>query len=82
MYIFNYSSYFLPDPPAIPTKEGGAELDVSGVWTFTPMTPDVNGINESGTSATKLLRTPNVHDADRSAATMLMLLGNNLSRVA
>ena len=26
--------YFLPDPPRLPTKEGGAELDVSGVWTF------------------------------------------------
>jgi len=47
----------LPDPPAIPTKEGGAELDVSGVWTFTPMSPEI-GINETGTSGTKLLQTP------------------------
>lgn len=45
----------MPDPPALPTKEGGAELDVSGVWTFTPMSPDI-GIDESGTSAAKLLR--------------------------
>ena len=26
--------YYLPEPPRLPTKEGGAELDVSGVWTF------------------------------------------------
>ena len=26
--------YYLPDPPRFPTKEGGAELDLSGVWTF------------------------------------------------
>jgi hypothetical protein len=50
-------------------------LDVSGVWTFTPMSPDL-GINESGTSGTKLLQTPNGRDTDHSnAAAMLMLLG-------
>ena len=26
--------YYLPDPPKLPTKEGGAELDVSGAWKF------------------------------------------------
>ena len=26
--------YYLPDPPRLPTKEGGAELDLSGVWSF------------------------------------------------
>ena len=26
--------YHLPDPPKLPTKEGGAELDVSGAWKF------------------------------------------------
>jgi len=73
--VLCFFSYFLPDPPAIPTKEGGAELDVSGVWTFTPMSPDI-GINESGTSATKLLKTPNGISEDRTAAdAMLMLLG-------
>ena len=29
--------YYLPDPTKPLTKEGGAELDVSGVWTFTSM---------------------------------------------
>ena len=75
-----FSRYYLPEPPAIPTKEGGAELDVSGVWTFTTMTPDI-GINETGTSGTKLLRTPNPDRADadtdgQAAAAMLALLGS------
>jgi len=76
-----FSRYYLPDPPAIPTKEGGAELDVSGVWTFTTMmSPDI-GINETGTSGTKLLATPtpmpNRTDADTdAAAAMLALLGS------
>ena len=26
--------FYLPDPPKLPTKEGGAELDVSGAWKF------------------------------------------------
>ena len=26
--------YFLPDPPRLPTKEGGAELDTSGIIFF------------------------------------------------
>ena len=71
------SRYYLPDPPAIPTKEGGAELDVSGVWTFTTMSPDI-GINETGTSGTKLLQTPNPGRADdnQAAAAMLALLGS------
>ena len=59
MIIFRF---YLPDPIALPTKEGGAELDVSGVWTFTPMSPET-GINETGTSGTKLLQTP-VRDLD------------------
>jgi hypothetical protein len=32
--FWNGLKYYLPDPPRLPTKEGGAELDVSGVWTF------------------------------------------------
>ena len=28
--FWNSLKYFLPDPPRLPTKEGGAELDVSG----------------------------------------------------
>ena len=46
--------YYLPDPTKIDTKEGGAELDVSGVWTFTSM----DGINDTGVSTTKLLTSP------------------------
>ena len=41
--------------------EGGAVLDTSGVWTFTPSIHD--GINESGISTTKLLLTPNGNDS-------------------
>ena len=37
--------------------EGGAVLDTSGVWTFTPSMSD--GINDSGVSTSKLLLTPN-----------------------
>lgn len=72
MIIFRF---YLPDPIALPTKEGGAELDVSGVWTFTPMSPET-GINETGTSGTKLLQTP-VRDLDvNPEAAMLALLGS------
>jgi hypothetical protein len=47
--------FHLPDPCRIvAAREGGAELDVSGVWTFTSM----DGINASGISTTKLLSTP------------------------
>ena len=34
-----YFRFFLPDPPKLPTKEGGAELDISGAWKFSS---DVN----------------------------------------
>ena len=37
--------------------EGGAELDISGVWTFTTSVND--GINDSGLSTTRLLQSPN-----------------------
>lgn len=50
--------YYLPDPPKLPTKEGGAELDLSGVWTFSgePLKPippfkkkcSSTSINDSG----------------------------------
>ena len=43
--------YFLPDPTKPLTKEGGAELDVSGVWTFTSM----DGMN---TTSKPLLSSP------------------------
>ena len=32
--FWNSLKYFLPDPPRLPTKEGGAELDVSGMYTI------------------------------------------------
>ena len=32
--FWNSLKYYLPDPPKLPTKEGGAELDVSGAWKF------------------------------------------------
>ena len=41
--------------------EGGAVLDTSGVWTFTPSISD--GINDSGVSTSKLLLTPNGNDS-------------------
>jgi hypothetical protein len=72
--MHRFFRYYLPDPPAIPTKEGGAELDVSGVWTFTTMTPEL-GINDTGTSGTKLLRTPNPGELEASPM-MLALLGS------
>jgi hypothetical protein len=43
--------YHLPDPSKTPVKEGGAELDVSGVWTFTPM---------DGTASTNVAGSPDV----------------------
>ncbi len=41
--------YYLPDPPKLPTKEGGAELDVSGVWTFSG---EINAVSPNPTVAT------------------------------
>ena len=32
--FWNNLKFFLPDPPRLPTKEGGAELDVSGIPKF------------------------------------------------
>ena len=50
------------NPESKRTKlEGGAVLDTSGVWTFTPSVND--GINDSGVSTTKLLLTPNGNDS-------------------
>ena len=50
------------NPESKRTKlEGGAVLDTSGVWTFTPSVSD--GINDSGVSTTKLLLTPNGNDS-------------------
>ena len=44
--------FYLPEPSLNNTKEGGAELDVSGLWTFTSSTV---GINDSAVSTAKLL---------------------------
>lgn len=46
--------YYLPDPTKIRTKEGGAELDVSGVWTFTTSAEE-NSANTTAASTAKLL---------------------------
>ena len=51
--------YYLPDPTKITTKEGGAELDVSGVWTFTSTADDAAGTaNSTAASTAKLLTSP------------------------
>ena len=83
--------YYLPDPiqsnkrlvqaSKILAKEAGAELDVSGVWTFTPN-------NESGLSTTQLLpQTPDcpsipLNNPNSGSTTMLAMLRANNAAVA
>ncbi|TRY62905.1 hypothetical protein TCAL_07138, partial [Tigriopus californicus] len=49
--IWRKIRFYLPDPSKPKTKMGGAELDTSGVWTYTSL----DGINDSGVSSTHLL---------------------------
>ena len=50
--------YFLPDPTKVTaTKEGGAELDVSGAWTFTNTTQETNA-DSTVASTAKLITSP------------------------
>ena len=49
--------YFLPDPTKVITKEGGAELDVSGAWTFTNTTQESNP-DSTAASTARLITSP------------------------
>ena len=43
--FWNSLKFYLPDPPKLPTKEGGAELDVSGAWKFSEIPDQSQGHN-------------------------------------
>ena len=80
--FWNSLRYFLPDPPRLPTKEGGAELDVSGIWTYSDNVPpnsvkkkvqcSAHSINDSGIYDSQSMHTRScgtnvVHQRSRSA---------------
>lgn len=51
--FWNALKYYLPDPPRLPTKEGGAELDISGVWTYNDAAVTMSGSPTSATAVKK-----------------------------
>ena len=68
--------YFLPDPTKVITKEGGAELDVSGAWTFTNTTQESNP-DSTATSTARLITSPAAGEEGQlygGAASMLSML--------
>ena len=62
--------FYLPDPTKPVSRAAGAELDTSGVWTYTSLDA---GINESGASTSKLISTPGQLSTATSVPALAML---------